>query len=160
MNLSKFENQELIDNNIQSYSKVEEAKRLADELRSQPPKTTITMSGKRINIPAKEGFDCETCDFNTLCNWLRNTKEKSQSLIAFVHRVLSIRFPNEYAQKKNYIDMRYRTEFELIGSNATNDITWLGETGFQNCVRLDSSLSNHTLKVIKRKNDNIKIKII
>ena len=46
---------------------------------------------------------------------------------------------------------------ELIESEAKNDIAWLGEVGFQNSVRLDNSLSIPSVKVIKEKNDKLRI---
>ena len=78
----------------------------------------------------KKGFDIETCEFMDMVNWLADTRiKKSQSLSAFVHRVMSVRFPNEYTNNKKNIDNRYNLEMELIESKSKNDISWFGEVG-------------------------------
>ena len=134
-----------------------EAVRLSNELRSKPSRTYIGANGKRIDIPAKQGFDIETADFKTIVNWLADSRiKKSESLIAFVHRFLSIKFSNEYSKYKSKIDNRYKLEHEMIESNSKNDIFWLGEVGFSNMVRLDGSLNNKNTRVIKQKNGEIK----
>ena len=67
-----------------------EAVRLSNDLRSKPARTFIhDQTGKRIEIPAKKGFDIETVDFRILTDWLSNPNiKKSNALIAFVHRWL------------------------------------------------------------------------
>ena len=143
MNLPMFDQSKIYkDDNSNSLSGEGEAVRLSNELRSQPAKTIINPFGTRVDIPAKQGFDCETADFITMVNWLADSRiKKSESLIAFVHRILAVRFPTEYSQHKNNIDSRYKLEYEMIQSHATNDIHWLGQVGFQNMVRLDKSLT-------------------
>jgi len=147
------------DNGKLSLTPEAEAVRLSNELRSKPAKTFIDNMGKRINISAKRGFDCETADFETMVNWLADTRiKKSESLIVFVHRVLSIRFSQKYAQLKDKIDGRYKIEQELIQSNSKNDIFWLGEVGFANLVRSDDSLTDSRNKVIISRSGEIRIK--
>ena len=139
MNLSPFDQSKADPRNL-SYES--EAVRLSNELRARPSITYIDVHGVRVDIPVKQGFDCETADFNTMVNWLADTRiKKSESLIAFVHRILAVRFPNEYTLYRDNINDRYRLEYEMIQSNAKNDIFWMGEVGFQNKVRLDNSIS-------------------
>ena len=159
INLSLFDQSKLIKSNGSTSLTTEaEAIRLSNELRSQPMKSFIDMAGNRVDIPAKQGFDCETTDFMTMVNWLADTRiKKSESLIAFVHRVMAVRFPNEYAQNKSKIDSRYKLEMDMIESKAKNDISWLGEVGFSNMVRLDKSLTSENNKVIKQRNGEIKV---
>ena len=128
-----------------------EAVRLSNDLRSKPSRTYIGPNGKRIDVPAKQGFDIETANFKTIVNWLADTRiKKSESLIAFVHRFLAIRFSNDYSKHKSKIDNRYKLEHEMIKSNAKDDIFWLGEVGFSNMIRLDGSLTNKNNKVVKK----------
>lgn len=161
MNLTKFENTKLVNGKIINYSKVEEAKRLADEFRSKPA-YTIKADGfhyiKNIKVSAKKGIDIETCSFTDITMYIKTHKKISQSALMFLYRVMAVRFPTDFSILKKTSPIK--VELELIESNATNDISWLGETGFQNCVRLDGRLSNDNLKVIKRKNDEIEIKRI
>mgnify|MGYP006189320093 FL=1 len=159
INLPLFDQSKLIKSNGSTSLTTEaEAIRLSNELRSQPMRSFIDMSGNRVDIPAKQGFDCETTDFMTMVNWLADTRiKKSESLIAFVHRVMAVRFPNQYAQNKSKIDSRYRLEMDMIESKAKNDISWLGEVGFSNMVRLDKSLTSENNKVIKQRNGEIKV---
>jgi len=147
------------DSHKMSLTAESEAVRLSNELRSKKARTYIhDQTGKRIDIPAKKGFDIETADFMTMVNWLANPRiKKSNSLIAFVHRWLSVKFPDEYSKNKKKIDSRYKAEKELILSHAKNDIVWLGEVGFCNMVRLDGSLNNPDTKIIKKKNGEIRI---
>lgn len=124
-----------------------EAVRLANELRAKPSYTKIDYMGIRQDIPAKRGFDVETATFQTMVDYLADTRiKKSDSSIAFIHRILSIRFPNEYTQNKSKIENRYKLEVELIESKSKNDVTWFGEVGFQNKVRLDGSLNRKPSK--------------
>ncbi len=135
-----------------------EAIRLSNELRAKPARTLIDDLGFRIDIPSKKGFDIETCEFMDMVNWLADTRiKKSQSLSAFVHRVMSVRFPNEYTNNKKNIDNRYNLEMELIESKSKNDISWVGEVGFSNMVRWDGLLTNNNNKVIENKDKTIKI---
>ena len=99
-----------------------EAVRLSNDLRSKPSRTYIGPNGKRIDVPAKQGFDIETANFKTIVNWLADTR----------------------------INNRYKLEHEMIKSNAKDDIFWLGEVGFSNMIRLDGSLTNKNNKVVKK----------
>lgn len=138
-----------------------EAVRLSNELRSKPAQTFINNRGERIDTPTKSGFDIETCDIQDIKNWINNTSiKKSQSLIMFVYRVLSVRFPIEFSNQKTIIDIKFREELNLIESESNNDPSWLGKVGFQNCVRLDGSLTDNSVKLLKLKNDEIMIKRI
>ena len=162
MNLPMFDQSKIYkDDNSNSLSGEGESIRLSNELRSHPSQTIIDVFGLRVDIPAKQGFDCETADFITMVNWLADSRiKKSESLIAFVHRILAVRFPTEYSQHKNNIDSRYKLEYEMIQSHATNDIHWLGQVGFQNMVRLDKSLTLKTSNTIKNKNEEFEVKRI
>ena len=134
-----------------------EAVRLANELRSAPGQTIIGPAGERQDIPAKQGFDIETADFNTMVNYLADTRiKKAESSRAFIHRVLAWRFPTEYAQKRDSIDNRYKLEYEMIQSNSKKDIEDLGMVGFQNNVRLDGSLTKNYVRTEKQRNGNIR----
>ena len=55
------------------------------------------------------------------------------------------------------IENRYNLEMELIESKSKNDISWFGEVGFQNKVRLDGVLTNNNNRVIENKDKSIKI---
>jgi len=141
-----------------SITQEAEAVRLSNELRSIPARSYINNKGVRIDIPAKRGFNCETCDFMYMVNWLADTRiNKSESLIAFVHRIMAVRFPTEYEHNKDKINARYKIEYELIQSESKNDIEWFGKVGFQNNVRLDGSLNNTKSKIIKQRNGEIKV---
>jgi len=135
-----------------------EALRLANELRAKPAYTAIDHDGIRVDYPAVKGFDCETVDFKTMVNYLADTRiKKSDSSIAFIHRIMSVRFPDEYTKNKSNIDNRYKLEMEMIESKSKNDVVWFGETGFQNMVRLDGTLTNNNVKVKELKNNKIEI---
>ena len=97
MNIPMFDQSKIYkDDNSNSLSGEGESIRLSNELRSQPSQTIIDVFGLRVDIPAKQGFDCETADFITMVNWLADSRiKKSESLIAFVHRILAVRFPTE-----------------------------------------------------------------
>jgi hypothetical protein len=158
MKLSKFGNSVLIDNQIQSYSKIEECKRLANELRSKPERIIPANNYYRLKevvIPAYKGFDIETCEFKDIKKYISNTPKISQSLLMLMLRIMALRFPKDYQtiKKKSSI----KTELNLIESDAKNDISWFGEVGFQNCVRLDNSLTSKNIKVLKKKNDILEI---
>tara|TARA_R110000744_G_C19313278_1_gene556939 strand:+ start:945 stop:1415 length:471 start_codon:yes stop_codon:yes gene_type:complete len=144
---------------VNSHTSFEgEAVRLSNELRAKPAHTSINHDGIRVDYPAVKGFDCETADFKTMVDYLADTRiKKSASSIAFVHRIMSVRFPNEYTKNKSNIDNRYKLEMEMIESKSKNDVNWFGETGFQNMVRLDGTLTNNNVKVKKLKNNKIEI---
>jgi len=135
-----------------------EAVRLSNELRAMPARTYLNPDGIRVDVPAKRGFDCETADFQTMIDWLADTRiKKSNSLVMFVYRILAVRFPTEYAQNKSNIDNRLKLEYELIQSNAKNDVFWFGEVGFSGLVRLDGSLNRNNNRSVKQRNGEIKI---
>ena len=134
-----------------------EAVRLSNELRSKKAVTRIDRILGRIDIPAKQGFDIETCNISDFKKWIHNKKEKkSQSILAFVYRIISVRFPDEFKTFKQQIDNSFKLELELIESQSKNEIEWFGLTGFQNNVRLDGSLTNHSLKMIEKNDGTIK----
>lgn len=135
-----------------------EAQRLANELRARPAVSYIDRFGIRHDVPAKIGFNVETSDFIPMVNWIANKNiKKSASLLAFVHRILSVRFPNEYANHKSKIDKTFLEEFDLIKSESKNDIAWFGEVGFQNKVRLDNSLNNPRSKIKRSRLGKLKV---
>jgi len=158
MKLSLFGDSILNDTQIKSFSKVEECKRLANELRSKP-QMSLKADGfhrlKDVVIPAYKGFDVETCDFMDMKKYITNTPIISQSLLMFMYRIMALRFPKDYQtiKKKSSI----KTELNLIESEAINDVSWFGEVGFQNSVRLDNSLTSKNIKVLKKKNDTFQI---
>jgi hypothetical protein len=158
MKLSLFGDSILIDNQIQSFSKIEECKRLANELRSKPEMSIKADGFHRFHdviIPAYKGFDIETCDFKDMKKYISNTPKISQSLLMLMLRIIAVRFPKDYqTMKKN---SPIQTELNLIESESKNDLAWIGEVGFQNCVRLDKSLTNKNIKVLKKKNDTLQI---
>jgi len=152
LNISPFDQTKKDDTTFEG-----EAVRLANELRSKPSRTFIGPAGERQDIPAKQGFDVETADFNTMVNYLADTRiKKSESSRAFVHRVLAWRFPTEYAQHRDGIDNRYKLEFEMIQSNSKKDIEDLGRVGYQNNVRLDGSLTKNNVRTEKQRNGKIR----
>jgi len=158
MKLSLFGDSILTDNQLQSFSKIEECKRLANELRSKP-KMVLKADGfhrlKDVIIPAYKGFDVENCEFKDIKKYITNTPIISQSLLMFMYRIMAIRFAKDFQTiKKN---SSIKTELNLIESEAKNDISWLGEVGFQNSVRLDKSLTSKNIKVLKKKNDTLQI---
>jgi len=135
-----------------------EAVRLYNDVLPKPAKFGIDSQGKRYDFPAKRGIDLVTCTFMDAVNWLADTRiKKSESSIGFVHRFLSDKFPNEYAQNRDKIDSRYKLEYEMIQSNSKNDIAWLGEVGFSELVRSDGSLSNSKNRIVKQRSGEIKI---
>ena len=143
--------------NVHDNSFHNESLRLADELRSKPASFKINIQGKRIDTPARSGFDIETCSSNEIKNWLNDpSKKKSASLLMFVYRILVVRFPSLYATIKRDIDKRFKQELELIESESSNQVEWFGEVGFQNMVRLDKSLNKNYVKAVKINNDRIK----
>lgn len=134
-----------------------EAIRLSNELRAKQAYTEIDFTGKRIDRPAKTGFDIETCDIEDIKNWLNGNAKKSQSLLMFVHRILAVRFPVEYARLKSIIDPRFKTEMDMVESEATNDVLFFGEVGHHNMVRLDGSITNVNARISNLSNNRVKI---
>ena len=135
-----------------------EAVRLSNELRAKPARTVINIDGDRVNIPAKQGFDIETCSFMDLVNYLADTRiKKSESIISFIHRVLSWRFPTKYTQHRDKINNRYKLEYEMIQSKSKKEIEFLGEVGFQNKVRLDDTLTKPNVRTEKLRNGKIRV---
>jgi len=121
-----------------------EAVRLSNELRFLPTgRFKIDSKGNRLNLPSRLwGFDIETADYSKVMSYFSPiVTKRSQSLTAFVNRVLSVRFPTEY-----HNDKRLRTrlvsekEQELIQSVKKNEVEWFGEVGYHGKVRLDGSL--------------------
>lgn len=136
-----------------------EATRLANFLRAKPASMFINSDGIRVDVPARRGFDCETADFSTMVNYLGDPRiKKSDSLITYVHRIMAVRFPDEYAQNRDKIHKRFKIEYEMIQSNAKNDAAWLGQVGFTNMIRQDGSLSRPTSEVNVSKHDIVQIK--
>lgn len=138
-----------------------EAVRLSNELRYRPSGTRINILGEVVNDSGRLwGFDIETAEYSKLLSFFSDTRvtKRSASLIAFVNRILAIRFPNEYARDKTKIEaVISKREFELIQSEAKNEVEWAGCVGYQNMVRLDGSLTNKKLTVI-RKGDKLEIR--
>jgi len=140
-------------------STIGEYTRLVNEIKAKPAKFFINSLGERVDIPAKLGIDIETCTFTDIINWLADTRiKKSQTNIAFAHRIMSVRFPTEYAQHRDKINNRYKLEYEMIQSNSKNDPSWIGEVGFANKVRLDNSLTNPLTITEKLKNDVVRVR--
>lgn len=160
MNISKFNPKELINNQLITKSKVEEAKRLADELRSKPA-TIIKADNfhhfEDIIKPAVKGFDVETCSLLDITKYIKTHPKISQSLLMFLYRIMAVRFSTDFKIMKK--TSPHKLEIELIESQAKNDIAWLGEVGFQNSVRLDQSLSLKSVNVIKAKNDQLRFSV-
>ena len=155
MNLPKFDRIEYDGFKIINFSKVEEAKRLANELRSTKSWNDVTPCGLPRMNPAVKGFDVETCSLLDITKYIKTHPKISQSLLMFLYRIMAVRFPTDFKIIKK--TSPHKLEMELIESEAKNDIAWLGEVGFQNSVRLDNSLSIPSVKVIKEKNDKLRI---
>jgi hypothetical protein len=158
MNLPKFDRIEYDGLKIINFSKVEEAKRLANELRSTEKKIIQADGFRYLNdiiIPAVKGFDVETCSLLDITKYIKTHPKISQSLLMFLYRIMAVRFPTDFKIMKK--TSPHKLEMELIESEAKNDIAWLGEVGFQNSVRLDNSLTIPSVKVIKEKNDKLRI---
>ena len=153
MNISNF-NQ----NQKDSITFEGEAVRLSNEFRSKPARTFLNQYGIRVDTPVKQGFDIETCDFLTMANYLADSRiYKSESQIMLLHRIMSVRFPDEYTKNKSKIENRYNLEMELVESQSKNDVSWFGEVGFQNKIRLDGILTDNSNKLIENKDKTIKI---
>lgn len=158
MNIPLFESVKFDDlGNIITKNPVEEAKRLANELRSKPAYSYLNNHGQKISVPSYKGFDIENCELKTILTYLDNSSiKKSKSMLMFLYRLISIRFPNELTKRKAIVDQKFRDEIEAIESHSKNDVYWLGETGFQNLVSYtDKSIYANHLTIIKKKNDMI-----
>jgi|LWDU01.1.fsa_nt_gi hypothetical protein len=158
MNLDSFDNIKLNDTgNIITKNPIEEAKRLANDLRSKKSYSYLSPYGVKIDVPSYKGFDIETCELKEILKYLDDKSiRKSKSIIMFLYRVISLRFPNELSKRKDKVDARFKKEIEMIESNSKNDIYWLGEVGFQNMVSYtDKSIFNNRLSILKKKNDMI-----
>lgn len=152
MNLSLFDQ-----SREKEQSTYGEAVRLSNEFRAKPARTIINVLGERVDIPARNGFDVETCEVSKIDEWLAMPNKKSQSQITFLLRIMCLRFPDSYATAKRNLSSDLTTELELIESLAKNEIEWFGEVGYQNMVRLDGSLTIKNIEVIN-KNDTITAK--
>jgi len=154
MNISPFDQNRKNENS--SYG---ESVRLSNELRSKPE---IRITGVRnlVNVtPAKVGFNCETGTYNEFTKWLNDTTiKKSQSLFWFVIRIMAWRFPTKHTEIKNNLAERRKLEFDLILSQMKKEIEWIGQTGYQNMIVLESAnkLNNSNVRIIKKKNDSFK----
>lgn len=134
-----------------------EAVRLSNELRAKPAQTIIDKFGNRLDIPFKDGFDIETCDLSKINSWLNDFRiKKSESLVMFVFRVVSIRFPSEFADLKANAHPLLRNELEMVESEAKKEIEWVGQVGFQNMVRLDGTLTNEKVTTMTLANEKIR----
>ena len=146
---------------LQEQTFEDEACRLANELRSKPAKTVINTYGSRTvrtDIPAKQGFDIETASFKTMVNYLADSRiEKSESSIQFIHKVLHWRFEAEYNSKKDKIFKRFKLEKEMIQSNATHEIEWLGKSGYQN-FRQDGLFHESNVITEELRNGTVRVK--
>lgn len=109
------------------------------------------------------GFDIETADYTKLINYFSDTriKKRSASLIAFVNRIIAVRFPTEYSQDKDKIDkLISMREFELIQSEAKNEVEWFGQVSYQNMIMLDGSLTNTKVKTTILRDGSIRMEKI
>ena len=144
-----------------------ESVRLSNELRLIPQGTKIIID-EITNQPKSVfdegrlwGFDIETADYGKLLSYFTDNriKKRSQSLISFVNRILSIRFVTEYNNDKIKIHKVIgKSEMTLIQSESKNDMDWAGMVSYQNNVRLDGSLTNHKVQSIKKRNGSIEIR--
>ena len=101
-----------------------EAVRLSNELRTIPEHPSTLPRSENIIIPEKKGFDIENCTLETITIWLNDTKiKKSKSLLLFVHKIISVRFPTEFS--KLSINSKSR-----ISSESNNDLSWFGQSGY------------------------------
>jgi len=134
-----------------------ESVRLSNELRSKLATTKFTAIGLE-NVPVKWGFDCETAPYSDFITWLNDgTIRKSQSNFWFTIRIMVWRFPTKYTEIKNNLASRRRLEFDLIVSQLKKEVEWVGTVGYQNMVRLDDSLTNPRVKIVKLRNGGYKI---
>tara|TARA_R110002110_G_scaffold90783_1_gene235987 strand:- start:110 stop:580 length:471 start_codon:yes stop_codon:yes gene_type:complete len=143
---------------LHEISFIGEYTRLVEEIKPRKASFFINSLGNRIDIPERKGIDIEKCEFMDIVNWLADTRiKKSNTSICFAHRMMAVRFSNDYATHRNKINNRFKLEYEMIQSNSKNDPSWLGEVGFSNMIRLDKSLTNPLTKTMKLKNDIIQV---
>ena len=142
-----------------------ESVRLSNELRYRPLGTkmvTDPITTKLVSVIDEGrlwGFDVETAEYGKLLSYFtdKRIKKRSASLIAFVNRILSIRFTTDYNNDKLKIEKVIgRAEMELIQSETKNEIEWVGEVSYQNMVRLDGSLTNNRVRSVKLKDGSFK----
>lgn len=143
-----------------------ESVRLSNELRFIPAGNVL----KETNIGTEYvwsdgriwGFDVETADYSKLISYFSDNmiKKRSVSLIAFINRICAIRFSTEYTQDIDVNRLISMREFELIQSEAKNEVEWFGEVSYQNKVMLDGSLTNHNVGVITLNNVSVIIEKI
>lgn len=145
----------IFDQNRESeQSSYGEAVRLSNELRARVASTTIDRFGNRVDVPAKRGFDCETADYLSFTSWLNDgTIKKSESLFWFVIRIMVLRFPEKQTEIKRGLAEKHRLEFDLILSQMKNEIEWIGTVGYQNMVRLDGTITNPRVRIVKLNSD-------
>ena len=109
-------------------------------------------------VEAKKGINITNCTPHQFKTWLNDFSiKKSPSSLANVHRVFSLRFPNEYAQLRDNIDPRFKREYELIQSESKNDMYWAGEVDYQNKVMMDGSLTNNKVKFTTKRDGTVKL---
>jgi len=145
-------------NKLNEISFIGEYSRLVEEIKPRKSSFFINSLGERRDMAERKGIDIEKCDFIEIVNWLADTRiKKSNTSICFAHRIMSVRFPDDYAKHRNKINRRFKLEYEMIQSNSKNDPAWIGEVGFSNFIRLDGSLTNPLTKTMKLKNDIIQV---
>ena len=145
----------------ETFSFYKEAVALSNELRAIPANTkpiTNLIGVITGYVPARAGFDIETCDITDIQNWLNDpTKKKSQSLLMFVHRVMAVRFDIEYTRLKDTIDSRFNREHERVETEKKNEVEWFGEVSVNGLIRLDGSLDNPKARALRQNNSKFTI---
>lgn len=142
-----------------------ESVRLSNELRAIPdhqiqrkePNIFGKEELKTYNIPSKWGFDCETANYSDFVTWLNSNIKKSQSLFWFIIRIMCRRFPERHSEIRMNLTDNHKFEFDLILSQMKNEIEWIGTVGYSQMVRLDKSLNDNQIKIIKLNDDEYKI---
>ena len=127
-----------------------ECVRLSNELRAKP--SYVNRLG--VTVPAKDGFDLETADFNKFAIWLSNPLiKKSASLFWYVIRIMAWRFPTKHTDIRFNLSTRRRLEFDLILSQMKKEFEWCGKVGYQNNVVLEKAneLNKKDIKVLINK---------
>ena len=91
MNLDSFDNIKLNDTgNIITKNPIEEAKRLANDLRSKKSYSYLSPYGVKIDVPAYKGFDIETCELKEILKYLDDKSiRKSKSIIKLILPTIS-----------------------------------------------------------------------
>lgn len=157
MTLPLFDQLHLKDDGRESLVETAGGMRLYYGLLPRPATFRIDGRGIREDIPAKKGIDVTTASFMQIINFMADTRmKKSGSEIHFLHKCLALKFPTEYAQHKPNIEKRFKIEYEMIQSNAKNDLEYLGESDYSG-YRHDGSLFNPKNKKIKKRDGSIKI---